>query len=68
VPSSLITPELMVDTLQDLFENVEKADLLPVISAPDVGNYFKSELADCTFTNDTFYVRILVPLLAKAQR
>lgn len=68
IPGSLVTPELIGDSLQELFEILSKTNLQPVISASDVGNYFKNPLTDCTFSNGSLIVRVLVPLIEKGTR
>ncbi|OXA51538.1 hypothetical protein Fcan01_13626 [Folsomia candida] len=67
IPDSLLTPELIGDSLQELFETLRQSNLVPLIPASDIGNYFRNRLADCTFTNESFVVRVLIPVTAKNQ-
>jgi hypothetical protein len=62
IPSTLLPPSFFADSLQDLFDKANKADYTPVISPDDVGNYYNAQIADCTFTNDTILVRLLIPV------
>jgi len=63
IPSTLITASLLTDALNDIEDKLAKKNYFPSIPFENIGQYFSAQLTDCTFTNDTFVVRILFPVV-----
>lgn len=69
IPSTILPPYLLGDTLADVLELLSSKKVLPTVSTDSVGNYYKSSLTDCTFTNsDTLLVRILIPVIPQDEK
>lgn len=69
IPSSILPPSLLGDTLAEVLELLSSKKVLPTVSTDSVGNYYKSSLTDCTFTNsDTLLVRILIPVIPQEEK
>lgn len=68
IPSTILPPSLLIDTLSDMVESLVNQGSIPTVSTSTVGNYYKASLTDCTFTNDTFLVRILIPVVPNTEK
>ncbi|CAL8073400.1 unnamed protein product [Orchesella dallaii] len=68
IPSSILSPSLLSDTLSEMLDKLSVENLHPSVSTDTVGNYYKSPITDCTFTKDTFLVRILIPVIPAKEK
>lgn len=68
IPSTLLPPSLLDDTLRDMLDALKLENLIPTVSTDTIGNYYKSMISDCVFTNNTFLVRILIPVIPNQEK